>query len=124
MAQQIGARRADTPKVFRVLLPLALLGTALAPGTALAGDLPQWCQSAREQVLEWSNTQAKDRGRPYVTAIKSTRTVLDRVIESPSDGVVLRCIGKGILSNGITSRVSYGFRSIDGTWYLFLKRAR
>lgn len=75
-------------------------------------------------MLDWSATQAAGRGRPYVTDIRRSITALDRVIDPPLSGIVLRCRGQGLLSNGITTQVKYGFRSIDGSWYLFLKRAR
>ncbi len=84
----------------------------------------EWCDSARRQVVEWSLTQAAGRGRPHVTAIRTLATRLDRVIESPENGVVLRCAGRATLSNGITTRVTFGFRSVEGTWYLFLRRPR
>ena len=109
--------------MLRAPLVLALAGLAALPAyPAAAGSPAQWCQSARAQVVEWSLAQAQGRGRPYVTAIRHTRTALDRVIESPDNGVVLRCLGRATLSNGVTTGVNYGFRSIDGTWYLFLKR--
>lgn len=104
-------------------LSVALLGTVVAPAPALADSPTQWCRSARQQVLEWSVNQAADRGRPYVTAIHRSRTTMDRVIEAPTNGIILRCRGRGLLSNGVTTTVKYGFRAIDGSWYLFLKRA-
>lgn len=119
--------------MLRPLPPRAWLAGALVPlflgsvppvAVADSGSPSQWCRSARDQVLDWSATHAADRGRPYVTEIRKSRTALDRVIDPPTDGIVLRCRGQGLLSNGVTTGVKYGFRSIDGSWYLFLKRAR
>lgn len=106
-----------------VSVGLALTGGPVMSGVT-AGSQAEWCESARDQVIEWSLAQAKGHGRPYVTAIRHERTALDRVIEAPTDGVILRCLGRATLSNGVTTKVKYGFRSIGGTWYLFLKRAR
>lgn len=100
------------------VLPPAVAAAAVAPSP------PQWCDSARRQVVEWSLTRAAGRNRPYVTAIKYLGTRIDRVIESPSDGVILRCAGRATLSNGVSTRVTFGFRAIDGTWFLFLRRPR
>jgi hypothetical protein len=111
-------------RVSGFLLASALVPAMLTLGTpapATAGS--PWCKSARKQVVEWS-VQQKDRGRPYVTKIRRSRVVLDRVIEAPADGVVLRCRGRATLSNGLHARVTYGFQSFDGTWYLFLHRGR
>ncbi len=105
------------------VLPMVLLSTVAVPTPAMAGSPAQWCRSARQQVLEWSLDHASDRGRPYVTQIRRSRTTLDRVIEAPTDGIILRCRGRGVLSNGVTTPVKFGFRAIDGSWYLFLKRA-
>lgn len=127
MRQQIAGGAADTCGMLRRLLPLALVPLGViawvpaAPATAESP--PEWCRSARDQVVEWSLTEAKGRGGNFVTAIRTTRTQLDRVIEAPSDGVVLRCLGVATLSNGLHTRVKFGFRAIDGDWYLFLKRA-
>lgn len=96
-----------------------MVGTAGLP--APAGATSPWCSSARRQVVQWS-LQQEGRGRPYVTGIRRVRMITDRVIEAPADGVILRCTGRAKLSNGLRSRVSFGFRSIDGTWYLFLHR--
>ncbi|MFN8126530.1 MAG: hypothetical protein U0R64_08510 [Candidatus Nanopelagicales bacterium] len=98
------------------------LGTT-APGPAAAVGTSHWCQSARDQVVRWS-LQQRDSGRPHVTAIRRSRVVIDRVIDAPSDGIVLRCRGRADLSNGFHARVSFGYRSIGGTWYLFLHRGR
>ena len=101
-----------------------LLATALPAPAAEADSPPEWCDSARRQVVEWSLEHANEPGRPHVTAIRYLDTTTDRVIESPPNGVVLRCLGRATLSNGLTTRVTYGFRAIDGSWYLFLRRAR
>lgn len=112
--------------MLRALPALAVVAAAALTAPQAAAESPaQWCASARSQVLEWSLTEAaQNRSKPHVTTIRKSRTVVDRVIESPADGIVLRCVGRAKLSNGYRTTVTYGFRSIDGNWYLFLKRAR
>lgn len=122
--------RASVVAASVACLTAAALATPAARATpattaSLARQSPtEWCDSARRQVVEWSLTEAAGRGRPHVTAIRTLATRIDRVLESPANGVILRCAGRATLSNGVTTKVSFGFRAIDGTWYLFLRRPR
>lgn len=103
------------------LAALVIPSMVSAPANAVTGA--SLCDDARAQVVAWSLEHAKDRGRPYVLAIKRTVVSVNRATEFPADGVVLRCFGRARLSNDHHTRVTFGFRAVEGAWYLFLRRA-
>ncbi|MEI2715817.1 MAG: hypothetical protein V9E98_02275 [Candidatus Nanopelagicales bacterium] len=102
---------------------LTMLVLVLSQVPAGAVDATYWCAQAETQVIEWSAENGADQGRPYVVSIDRTKARVDRIIESPTDGVVLKCVGRAKLSNGLHARARFGFKAIAGQWYLFLKRA-
>lgn len=82
------------------------------------------CRAVRRQVVAWSRRQGRGRDLAHVVAIRRMRLVANRLPQSPANGVLLRCVGRAKLSNGLTAPVAFGMAAVDGTWYLFLKKVR
>lgn len=81
------------------------------------------CVAVRRQVVSWSRRAGRGRDRAHVVGIRRPRVVVNRMRRSPPDGVLLRCVGRAKLSNGLAAPVTFGVKAVDGMWYLFLRRA-
>lgn len=94
------------------------------PVPAPAVDASYWCDQAEDQAVAWSAEHGEGQSRPYVVGIDRVKVVVDRIIEAPGDGVVLKCVGRAELSNGLRAKAKFGYKAIAGQWYLFLRRVR
>lgn len=82
------------------------------------------CHGVSRQVVSWSRREGRGRDRANVVAIRRMRLVVNRLRRSPANGVLLRCLGRARLSNGLKAPVAFGMTAVDGAWYLFLRRVR
>lgn len=97
------------------------LGRATRPAVrADAGN--GLCVAVGRQVVAWSRREAAGRDRPHVVAIRQHRTVANRLRLSPDNGVLLSCVGRAKLSNGLQAPVAFGMKAVNSNWYLFLNR--
>ncbi len=100
-------------------LALLLLGVPQTSALASAYN----CNSVKDDVVKMSQKNTAGTGMASVVGIAGGVKLRDRTYNPPTNGVVLKCRGKAILSTAGRQQIYYGVKAIDGDYYIFLKPA-